>query len=109
MIVEKLIQNASQALNDQQGAAWDWLGREPLSDESTALGLALYVSDNGPGISDEVAETLFEPFVSGLHNPRAEWRMGLAIVRQIATLADGTLTLEPSLQGACFKLWLPEA
>ena len=109
LIVEKLIQNASQALRDQQERSLRiGLVREPLSDESTALGWALYVSDNGPGISDEVAETLFEPFVSG-YTTLAQSGMGLAIARQIATLADGTLTLEPSLQGACFKLWLPEA
>ena len=48
LIVEKLIQNASQALNDQQERSLR-IGLVGNSDESTALGLALYVSDNGPG------------------------------------------------------------
>ena len=45
-----------------------------------------------------MAETLFEPFVSG-YTTLAQSGMGLAIVRQIATLADGTLTLDPRFRG----------
>jgi len=109
LIVEKLVQNASQALEKQERKTLRvGLVSEPQSEDSVELGVALYLSDNGPGISDAVAETLFEPFVSG-YTTLTQSGMGLAIARQIATLADGSLTLEPSAQGACFRLWLPKA
>ena len=109
LIVEKLVQNASQALEKQEKKTLRFgLVSEPQSEDSVELGVALYISDNGPGIASDVAETLFEPFVSG-YTTLTQSGMGLAIARQIVTLADGSLTLEPSAQGACFRLWLPLA
>jgi signal transduction histidine kinase len=67
------------------------------------------VTDNGPGIPPRDQRRIFEPFhrVSNkLTDGVAGTGIGLAIARDLARLHGGDLTLEPSGQGACFKLVL---
>jgi signal transduction histidine kinase len=71
-------------------------------------GVALEVSDTGPGIPPQERERIFGEFhrlaPSGAHGSG----IGLAISRQIARLLGGDLTVggEPG-RGAVFTLWLP--
>lgn len=66
--------------------------------------LLFQVSDNGPGISDELRERLFEPFVTG----RADGTgLGLAIVREIARNHRGQVRLVRSVGGAEFEIEVP--
>jgi signal transduction histidine kinase len=66
--------------------------------------LLLRVADTGAGISDELRERLFEPFVTG----RAEGTgLGLAIVREIARNHRGEARLVPTPRGATFEIEVP--
>jgi signal transduction histidine kinase len=64
----------------------------------------LNVIDTGPGVPTEIADTLFEPFVTG----RAEGTgLGLAIVREIARAHGGEARHIPTPNGAHFRIELP--
>ncbi len=65
------------------------------------------VSDTGPGIAAEVADRLFEPFVT---TKRTGMGVGLSICRTIVEAHGGRLTTEPNAAGgAIFRLTLPSA
>jgi signal transduction histidine kinase len=66
--------------------------------------LRLTVSDDGPGVSDEVRAHLFEPFVTARGGGTG---LGLAIVREIAEAHGGVVRLVPSASGAVFEMELP--
>ena len=53
---------------------------------------ALTISDSGPGISDELAARLYQPFSAG--NVRQGSGLGLAICREIAEALGGSLSLD---------------
>ena len=67
----------------------------------------LEVEDNGPGIAAEVADRIFDPFVTT--KPAGEGTgLGLAISRRLATSMGGSLTAgRGSAGGARFTLRLP--
>lgn len=67
----------------------------------------LWVEDSGPGVPEEVARNLFQPFVST--KPRgAGLGMGLALSREFVEGLGGTLRLcRGTLPGARFELELP--
>jgi len=66
--------------------------------------LILRVADTGTGISNELRERLFEPFVTG----RADGTgLGLAIVREIARNHDGEARHVPTPRGATFEIEVP--
>jgi two-component system sensor histidine kinase TctE len=60
-----------------------------LADARTA---ALVVSDSGPGIADELAARLFQPFSAG--DVRNGSGLGLAICQEIVRALGGTIQLE---------------
>lgn len=65
------------------------------------------VSDTGPGISAEMAENLFQPFVTTKHNGMG---MGLNICRSIVEAHGGRLWLESNPGGgAIFRFNVPAA
>ncbi len=74
--------------------------------------VVLSVHDDGPGISAENAERVFERFVR-LDDARSRdcggTGLGLPIARELAHRHQGTLTLIPSDTGAHFRLRLPHA
>jgi len=61
------------------------------------------VSDNGPGIPEEILERLFEPFVSGR---REGTGLGLSIVRRIIEAHGGEVSA-CNVSGAQFSIRLP--
>jgi signal transduction histidine kinase len=66
--------------------------------------LVFRVSDTGDGVSDDIKDRLFEPFVSA----RADGTgLGLAIVREIARAHHGDAQLGHSPVGASFEIDLP--
>ena len=70
--------------------------------------LTLTVADTGPGVAPEVAERMFEPFVTGRPDGTG---LGLAIARELADAHGGRLLLvNPSgaTSGAVFMLELPQ-
>ncbi len=78
-----------------------------------AVAIDATVDDSGPGVPDEAAGTIFDPFNTG-HAGRegAGAGLGLAICRQIVELMDGRIAVERSPQGGArfrFNLSLPWA
>lgn len=67
--------------------------------------LAIEVADTGPGISDDEAERIFEPFRQG-HSATSGSGLGLSISRALARAMGGDLRLVPRARGACFRLTL---
>ena len=69
--------------------------------------IEIAVSDTGPGISDEVADRLFQPFVT---TKATGMGVGLSICRTIVEAHGGRLTAERNADGgATFRLTLPAA
>jgi signal transduction histidine kinase len=66
--------------------------------------LHLRVSDTGPGVPANIADRLYEPFVTGRPDGTG---LGLAIVREIARAHGGDTRLIPSPVGAIFEIELP--
>jgi signal transduction histidine kinase len=67
--------------------------------------IVLEVADDGPGVSAEVRERIFRPFVSADTQGTG---LGLAIARELARALGGTIELdEASTRGSRFRLVLP--
>jgi two-component system nitrogen regulation sensor histidine kinase GlnL len=99
-----LVRNAAEAhatrivLRSRAEAGW----RDAHGQRVPAL--RIEVEDDGDGVPEAIAATLFEPMVSG----RADGTgLGLALAREIAREHGGDLTLWPRAVGACFVLLLP--
>ncbi|MBS7661699.1 sensor histidine kinase [Pseudomonas lalucatii] len=101
-ILHNLVQNAADALADAPGAR-----HIVLSGGVEGTEYQFSVSDNGPGIPDEVLPRLFEPF----YTTRAHGMgLGLALCETLAGAMDGRISarnLDPL--GACVALRLPLA
>jgi signal transduction histidine kinase len=68
----------------------------------------LVVEDDGPGVSPELASSIFERFVRGSGDRGGSFGLGLAIVQAVAESHGGTVTLESSASGgARFVVRLP--
>ncbi|HEX5307844.1 MAG TPA: HAMP domain-containing sensor histidine kinase [Solirubrobacteraceae bacterium] len=84
-----------------------------VSTSTTAQGQArLVVEDDGPGVPQRLADTLFERFVRGAGDRGGSFGLGLAIVRAVAESHGGSVTLEqtnPASErpGARFVVTLP--
>lgn len=105
-VVWSLVINAKEALEER--------GREGVKPQITVHsscsedGVTIAVSDNGPGISIEVLEKIFEPFVST--KPESGVGLGLSLCRKFARLYGGELRGENKdgdERGAVFTLVLP--
>ncbi|MDV7339151.1 sensor histidine kinase [Terasakiella sp. A23] len=67
--------------------------------------ISFAVCDEGPGIAEEVAEALFDPFIT--NRPKGTG-LGLAIVKKLAEQHNGQIRLNQLCdQGTCFRLILP--
>jgi len=67
--------------------------------------VVIEVADTGPGITDDVAARLFEPFVSSKPNGMG---IGLSISRRIVEAHGGSLTASRNAEGgATFRIELP--
>jgi signal transduction histidine kinase len=66
----------------------------------------LFVRDSGPGVRDEVRNTLFQPFVTTKPHGAG---LGLYVCRQIVERSGGTLGYETTPTGATFWCDLPAA
>jgi signal transduction histidine kinase len=67
--------------------------------------LVLELRDEGPGVSPEVRERLFEPFVT--HGKKTGTGLGLAVALRFVEDHGGKLVLLPDGPGACFRMTLP--
>jgi two-component system nitrogen regulation sensor histidine kinase GlnL len=99
-----LVRNAAEAnatrivLRSRAEAGW----RDAQGQRVPAL--RIEIEDNGDGVPDAIATTLFEPMVSGRPDGTG---LGLALAREIAREHGGELTLQRRQAGSCFALLLP--
>jgi len=71
-------------------------------------GIAIRVSDSGPGVAPEMRAAVFQPFFTT--KPRGQGTgLGLAICRDIVRDHAGTIEVADHGRGATFVVWLPAA
>lgn len=101
-VLVNLIRNACEAMQEAP--------RRELSIAARPLGrdmVEITVADTGPGIAAEVADRLFQPFVT---TKRDGMGVGLSICRTIVEAHGGQLTVARNGSGgATFRLTLPAA
>jgi two-component system sensor kinase FixL len=101
-VVFALVRNALEALDGQPAGQREVLVKTSRAPDGDVL---IEVCDNGPGISAEIVQRLFDPFCT---TKPAGTGLGLASSRTIARAHGGTLehrAINPA--GACFVLRLP--
>lgn len=95
-----LFQNALEAVEDRAE------GRVDVSVAVVEAEVTISVTDNGPGISPAILESLFEPF----NTSKAEGLgLGLVISKDIVSDYGGRLDVETGADGTCFKVQLRKA
>jgi signal transduction histidine kinase/CheY-like chemotaxis protein len=70
-----------------------------------AGGTELFVADNGPGLSPEIAAWLGQPGASAV--PRTNGGLGLCIVRQIVEAHGGRITVDAGGEGTTLRMFFP--
>ncbi|PRY80586.1 two-component system nitrogen regulation sensor histidine kinase GlnL [Yoonia maritima] len=106
-----LLKNASEA-NKEGGAIrlhtfYDTSLRVRRSDGTQArLPLQIEIIDNGPGLPPEIANDIFEPFVSGKENGTG---LGLALVSKLISDGGGWITVDSVPGRTVFRISLPLA
>ncbi|MBF0395822.1 MAG: AAA family ATPase [Desulfobacterales bacterium] len=69
-------------------------------------GIQILAKDNGPGISEHIKSTIFEPFVT--FGKSHGTGLGMAIVKKIVTAHQGSIDFETEIgKGTTFKIFLP--
>jgi PAS domain S-box-containing protein len=101
-IVENLLMNAARHTQNDRTI---WLRVQPDGD-----GVLIAVEDDGPGVSEELREAIFEPFrqgpASSPHSPGTG--IGLSLVGRFAELHGGRAWVEERAGGgASFRVFLP--
>ncbi len=76
------------------------------SGKDVALPIHIEIIDSGPGIPPEIADEIFDPFVSGRENGTG---LGLALVSKIIAAHDGWITVESKPGRTLFRISLPRA
>jgi C4-dicarboxylate-specific signal transduction histidine kinase len=99
-VLINLVMNAIEALRTCTDKRREILIRSAKNPDSVLV----QVQDFGPGIKPELADRIFEPFVT----TKAEGiGMGLSISRSIIESHGGQLSIVPASQGALFQFTLP--
>jgi signal transduction histidine kinase len=97
--LEAIVKNAVDALAGRGGTVVIGLERS-APDE-----VRIRVTDDGPGISAEIRQRIFEP---GFSTKQAGWGIGLSLARRIVEENHrGRLTSVPADRGATFDIILP--
>jgi signal transduction histidine kinase len=97
-----LVQNAHEAMEERGGK----LRVEVVpAIQNNGEGVVVRLSDNGPGVPDEIREEIFNPFVT---TKKTGVGLGLSIVSQIIDGHHGSIRVEKGPQGgASFVIFFP--
>jgi len=77
-----------------------------FSSEVNHYGYSLNITDNGPGISNDIIDKIFIPFNS-TKNPVRNWGIGLPYCHKIITSHNGKIFVTSSSEGTTFEITLP--
>ncbi|HUO92511.1 MAG TPA: HAMP domain-containing sensor histidine kinase [Rhizomicrobium sp.] len=100
-VVLNLSRNAAQALGERKDGVIAITARREYRQ------VEIDIEDNGPGIPDQMRETLFQPF-SGSSRPGGSG-LGLAIARDLAHAHGGDVTLlSTGPEGTVFRITIPD-
>lgn len=111
-VLINLFLNACHALESNAG------GTVTISAKSDPMDMILInVKDTGPGISEEIVDRLFEPFVSSKkeaasssrsHEKQGGFGLGLAVCKHLIVSANGSIAVHSVLgSGTTFTITLP--
>jgi PAS domain S-box-containing protein len=101
-VFNNLISNAIDAMRENGGILSVKVSLSTLV--STHPHLEIAVSDNGPGIPDDIREKIFEPFVT---TKASGTGLGLSITKRIVTAHRGSITFNSYPGGTVFRIFLP--
>lgn len=107
-VVQNLVVNAVQATDDQGSirvrARNKKVSSSPDVASKTTRSVELQFADDGPGISEEIQELIFDPYFS----TKGSSGLGLATIHSIIARHGGTITVDSSPgSGASFTILLP--
>ena len=98
-----LTNTLANALKYNPPGASVWLELEAMPD-----GALLTVGDNGPGISENVRHSVFEPFVRGDRARKSDGGsgLGLSIAKSVVERHGGRIWLDPDAEGTVIRIRL---
>jgi signal transduction histidine kinase/putative methionine-R-sulfoxide reductase with GAF domain len=99
-VFHNLARNAAEAIGDDGGVC------RMEVDRAEDGNLVLTFSDDGPGVSEEIRERLFESFTT--HGKKGGTGLGLAIVQSIVEDHGGNVTVDSMPGRTAFKIVLPQ-
>lgn len=111
-VVLNLLKNAAEAAGRGGGTItlrtfFEHAFRLRRSDGSGhSLPLQIEIIDDGPGLPEDIAEDIFDPFVSGRENGTG---LGLALVSKIISDHDGWISVNSVPGRTVFRISLPRA
>jgi signal transduction histidine kinase len=98
---------ARQALGPVVQNALQHGERVRIEGQRTGTGARIVVTDDGPGVPDELGDRVFDRFVRG-DDRTPGMGLGLAMARSAGAAIGAVLTREPTTEGASFALHLPD-
>ena len=69
-----------------------------------SMPIQVEVMDNGPGVSEDIRDEIFDPFVSGRNNGTG---LGLALTSKIISDHKGLISLDSKPGNTVFRISLP--
>jgi signal transduction histidine kinase len=102
-VLTNLLTNAAEACANRPNAE---IRLSILGPSALKPWTELTVSDNGPGIAEEVRTSLFEPFTT--HGKENGIGLGLALSKRLTEAHGGSIEAISSSSGATFRLRLPK-
>jgi signal transduction histidine kinase len=96
-VLDNLFRNSIEAAGDDVAIS--------LTVSTRQNELEILVRDDGPGVSSELGQKVFEPFVSSKKRGHG---LGLALASRVMSFLGGTLELlNPGEEGATFRILVP--
>jgi two-component system, NtrC family, sensor histidine kinase AtoS len=100
-VFTNLITNAVDAMSKEGGTLAIKIG---INNELAKQQVEVMISDNGPGIPEEIRDRIFEPFVTTKSHGTG---LGLAITKRIVTAHRGSIRVNSFPGGTIFSICIP--
>ena len=101
-----LVRNAAEALNGDGEIVLRTraVNGQVIGDKRHALVARIDIEDNGPGVPEELAESVFLPLVTGRTDGTG---LGLAIAQELVSRNGGIIELDRHAERTVFSVYLP--